>query len=74
MILEFQSREGHTTVEHLTDAEVDRRFRQLISEGRRAYIETSLDRLAPHDFIGTVEEARRRGARKVFFTGAMSGG
>ena len=74
MILHYQSADGHTTLEGLTDKEVDFMFAQLVLEHRRAFIETNLDRLAPHDFVTSVADARRRGAKAIYFTGPMAGG
>lgn len=43
MVISYQSKEGHTTLTDLSDAEVAQKFRELTSRGFRAFADTRVD-------------------------------
>jgi hypothetical protein len=72
MVIKYQSAEGHTILEGLTDLEVTRKFRELTMSGFTAFADTRL--AEPVGPIKTVEEARDLGAEELFFIAPLQGG
>jgi hypothetical protein len=72
MKLSFQSHEGHTVLEDLTDAEVDAKFAELTEKGYRGFASTGLDE--PVGPLKSVDEARAAKADEVYMIAPLAGG
>lgn len=72
MKLSFQSHEGHTVLEGLSDAEVDAKFAELTKTGHRGFASTGL--AEPVGPIKSVDEARAVNADEVYMIAPLAGG
>lgn len=72
MKLSFQSSQGHTVLDNLTDAEVDAKFAEKTKQGYRGFASTGLaDPVGP---IKSVDEARAAQADEVYMIAPLVGG
>jgi hypothetical protein len=71
MKITIQDHTGDTTLEVLSDTEVDDIFGKLVHEGYLAYTDTKLDEAQD---VKSPAEARERGATEIFFTHPVVGG
>lgn len=74
MKISYQSGEGHTTLEQLSDAEVSAKFTELTSRGFRAFASTDL--AEPVGPVKTVEEAFKMDPvpDELYFIAPLQGG
>jgi hypothetical protein len=72
MRLSYQSREGHTVLDNLTDAEVEARFKEMTKQGYRGFASTGLEE--PVGPIKTIQEARDVQAEEVYMIAPLVGG
>lgn len=72
MRFSFQSHEGHTVLDDLTDTEVDAKFAELTQQGYRGFASTGLDE--PVGPLKSVDEARAAKADEVYMIAPLAGG
>lgn len=76
--IHVQNHKGHETLVMQSQAEVDRTFRDMISRGGLAYIETKADgnpfTLDSAEQVRSVQEAEAKGATELFVTAPLVGG
>jgi hypothetical protein len=72
MRISYQSAQGHTVLDRLTDEEVETKFNELTKQGYRGFASTDLEQ--PVGPLKTIQEAREAQADEVYMIAPLVGG
>jgi hypothetical protein len=72
MKFSYQSVNGHTVLDNLSDAEVEAKFNEMTTQGYRGFAGTGLD--DPVGPLKTFEEARAAKAEEIYMIAPLVGG
>jgi hypothetical protein len=72
MVISYQSSEGHTTLTDLSDAEVEKKFRELTRLGFRGF--ARIDLADPVGPVKSVREVRDLGSEEIYMIAPLAGG